>query len=56
MPGNCQSSEQRAWAEQQAKDNRISANNSVVLLLDHQVRCSCLYCLQIACWKALLLS
>jgi hypothetical protein len=34
---NCQDSAQRTWAQQQVKANRISANNSVLLLLDHQV-------------------
>jgi hypothetical protein len=42
LPGNCQSTEQRNWARQQVKENRISANNSVLLLLDHQVDCYCL--------------
>jgi hypothetical protein len=37
LAANCQDSAQRTWAQKQVKDNRISANNSVLLLLDHQV-------------------
>ncbi|KAF6257125.1 isochorismatase family protein [Scenedesmus sp. NREL 46B-D3] len=36
LAANCQGSEQRSFAKQQVKENRISANNSVLLLLDHQ--------------------
>eukprot|EP00882_Tetradesmus_deserticola_P004113 GHRQ01004344.1.p1 GENE.GHRQ01004344.1~~GHRQ01004344.1.p1 ORF type:complete len:246 (+),score=120.06 GHRQ01004344.1:2009-2746(+) len=36
LAANCQSSAQRNIAAQQVKENRISANNSVLLLLDHQ--------------------
>ncbi|WIA16821.1 hypothetical protein OEZ85_013759 [Tetradesmus obliquus] len=36
LPGSCQSTDQRNWARQQVKENKISANNSVLLMLDHQ--------------------
>ena len=36
LAANCQGSAQRSFAKQQVKENRISANNSVLLLLDHQ--------------------
>lgn len=41
LPGSCQSTDQRNWVRQQVKENRISANNSVLLMLDHQVCYNC---------------